>query len=666
LRASEVQVFEDGVPQRIESFELVRREARDPGPPGATSTPEVAAKSTQTFPSSREPSRVLAIVLDRMDTAGRSLAQTALVQFLAGIPRSDLIGLFSIDPSLAVLQPFTDDATSVSRAVDEYMHRGATPYDTGRDADRLRDLQQRIAALGGDAFDLGAIAYAAPAEVAGSAGPTLAGGTRDPAELHRLRLEADILGSFVSMERDQQGLSSVNALLALVNGLRRLPGRKAVLLLSQGLSLPDRAMAGFEAVVAEANRAQVSFNVAETGGLRVQSSLAEARREQAAVMAAKSQQQRDILLKSMERNENMLRLSPESGLGRLADQTGGFLTSDTNDLGAALRRVDEETSSYYLLSYTPTNVSFDGGFRRISVNVKRPHLTVQSRGGYYALREMMPTPVLPYEAHALAALDASPRPAAIAFEAQAFVFPDVGGSRVVVLADVPRAGWSAQTDRKAGVRRQDGVVIALVRDAGRRPVRKLSQRYSLEDPLKNDTAPVAGRVLFYKETVLPPGAYAVEFATEDLSKGTIGTAGSRIRVAAAPDGGLSVGDLIVIRSAERAGDSDAPTSPLRVGGVLVYPALSPRISRAAAGAVGVLATARPAPGTSPEAQVEVLQGGATRLTARLVATRTSTGLVQWSGVLRLGELPPGDYTLRLAASDPSGLVTRQAQLVIEP
>jgi hypothetical protein len=98
----------------------------------------------------------------------------------------------------------------------------------------------------------------------------------------------------------------------------------------------------------------------------------------------------------------------------------------------------------------------------------------------------------------------------------------------------------------------------------------------------------------------------------------------------------------------------------------VYPALSPRISRAAAGAVGVLATARPAPGTSPEAQVEVLQGSATRLASRLVATRTSTGLIQWSGVLRLGELPPGDYTLRLTASDPSGLVTRQAQLAIEP
>jgi VWFA-related protein len=420
-----------------------------------------------------------------------------------------------------------------------------------REALEARD-NLRIAALSGDAFDPGAMAYAAPAELAGSAGPALASGSRDPAELHRLRLEADILGSFVSMERDQQGLSSVNALLALVNGLKRLPGRKAVLLLSQGHSLPDRAMAGFEAVVAEANRAQVTFYVAETGGLRARSSLAEARREQAAVMAAKSQQQRDSLLKSMERNENMLRLSPESGLGRLADQTGGFLTSDTNDLGAALRRVDEETSSYYLLSYTPTNVSF-AGFRRISVNVRRPHLTVQSRGGYYALREIMPTPVLPHEAHALAALDASPRPAAIRFEAQAFVFPDVGGSRVVVLADVPRAGWSAQTDRKAGVRRQDGVVIALVRDAGRRPVRKLSQRYSLEDPLESGTAPVAGRVLFYKETVLPPGAYVVDFATEDLSKGTIGTVGSRLRVAPASAGGLNVGDLIVIRSAEAQG-----------------------------------------------------------------------------------------------------------------
>ena len=43
-----------------------------------------------------------------------------------------------------------------------------------------------------------------------------------------------------ALERDQQGLATINSMLALVNGLKTAPGRKAVVFFSEGLVLPPR------------------------------------------------------------------------------------------------------------------------------------------------------------------------------------------------------------------------------------------------------------------------------------------------------------------------------------------------------------------------------------------------------------------------------------------
>lgn len=71
-------------------------------------------------------------------------------------------------------------------------------------------------------------------------------------------------------------------------------------------------------------------------------------------------------------------------LRTLADGTGGLAVVNTNDIGAGLRRVADELSSYYLLAYSPTNTRRDGQYRRIEVRLKRPGVTVRARPGYVA------------------------------------------------------------------------------------------------------------------------------------------------------------------------------------------------------------------------------------------------------------------------------------------
>jgi len=87
----------------------------------------------------------------------------------------------------------------------------------------------------------------------------------------------------------------------------------------------------------------------------------------------------------------------------IADETGGVLIHDTNDLSAGLRRINDDMRGYYLISYIPKNEDYNGRFRQVSLKLSRPNLEVQTRKGYYAVEAVGQLPVLDYEAPAIAA-----------------------------------------------------------------------------------------------------------------------------------------------------------------------------------------------------------------------------------------------------------------------
>ena len=71
-----------------------------------------------------------------------------------------------------------------------------------------------------------------------------------------------------------------------------------------------------------------------------------------------------------------------STLRYLADETGGFAIVNTNDFGAELKRVDAETSDYYVLGFYSTNPDASQRVRRLEVKVDRAGVSVASRRAY--------------------------------------------------------------------------------------------------------------------------------------------------------------------------------------------------------------------------------------------------------------------------------------------
>jgi VWFA-related protein len=92
------------------------------------------------------------------------------------------------------------------------------------------------------------------------------------------------------------------------------------------------------------------------------------------------------------------------GLFYMANETGGELFKDANDLEDQLQAVLERNSVTYVLSFEPSPLAFDGRFHRLKVKLKDPaesRLRVSFRQGYY---EPRPFPELhPLEKDLLAA-----------------------------------------------------------------------------------------------------------------------------------------------------------------------------------------------------------------------------------------------------------------------
>ena len=71
-----------------------------------------------------------------------------------------------------------------------------------------------------------------------------------------------------------------------------------------------------------------------------------------------------------------------SSLRYIADTTGGFAVVNDNDFETAFKRIDAETSDYYMIGYYSSNPDTTKRVRQLEVKSRRANLSVASRRGY--------------------------------------------------------------------------------------------------------------------------------------------------------------------------------------------------------------------------------------------------------------------------------------------
>jgi VWFA-related protein len=161
------------------------------------------------------------------------------------------------------------------------------------------------------------------------------------------------------------GKQTLDTISGLANGLARLPGRKTIILLTEGFFIEDN-WADLRGVVGRAARASVRIYALDTRGLNRGSASS------------------DILnaaAPSPELSAPSLGDTNADGPNSLAVDTGGYVIRNENDFGKAFAEIDRDTSSYYVVGFR-TLAPPDGKYHGISVRVKRSGVSVRARKGY--------------------------------------------------------------------------------------------------------------------------------------------------------------------------------------------------------------------------------------------------------------------------------------------
>lgn len=389
LTGADFEVSEDGRPQQILSATLMRRgvPARIGGAPAVSPRSSDATTGDAAPASPKTPTpTVTAILFDSLSPDARPFATKAAAEFVNTLSSpSEYAGVFQSGLAMTTVLPFTNRTADLRAAID---HVANTPTDNlSAEAERKRAMART------QGLDPAAPVTAAAEEARGWT--TVADYEQrlyafdgpDKSEALLTQMALQMQEGYSRFLNEYEGDGSLSGLRSAVAALAPLSGRKSVLYFTEELPITSRLKPRFDALISEANRANVTVYTVDAAGLRVNSKEAETSR---GVNLAGAQGVGDAnrgdgaWTKDLEKQEQMLSSRPAAALGRLASETGGFMIDNTNDLGKGVARMQTERTTYYLLGYQPTNAVLDGKFRKVTVKVKRGKYTVRARPGYVA------------------------------------------------------------------------------------------------------------------------------------------------------------------------------------------------------------------------------------------------------------------------------------------
>ena len=648
LEPADFEVLEDGVPQTIGSFKGIFEDMPASGvvtEAAPAASPAAAAPSLGPRPDPAAPP-VTALVFDRLSPEAQRLAVHAAKSYFGGKDQKEAptyVGVFSIEGSLRPVTAFTRSVEEIEKGLDQMQSRASASFGIDRERKARVDQQADSAQQTADAG----------VSAAGRGGAQGIGSS--PAAAQLAQMESRMLTNFEALERDQQGYSQVNSLFAIIAALRPLPGRKSVVLFSEGVSIPPAVLRLFTGVIDAANRANVSIYTMDAAGLRVESPQAQIRDQVNKAgnrgltsYASSTGGGDEPLMKGLERNEDVLRQDPHTGLGELAQSTGGQLFENTNNLRTGFERLETDLRNYYLLGYTPINATYDGTFRKIDVRVKRSGLTVAARKGYFAVRDTGGAPVNTWEAPALGALDQKPVPNAFPFRAAALSFPNKdtpGLVPVLVHLKTEPMSFPLTDDQKSF--KSDFAIVVRFLDSHEKVARKVSQHYEMSGEVARLPIARNSDVLFYREPVLPTGVYTMETIVYDNPSKKASVRYSTVEVPRIDPKKLRISSLVLVDHSEQVPVDEPKDGPLFVKDVLIYPNLTGEVSKSVKELGFFFTVYRGTTTPAPEAVLDVIQNGK-RLAQLPLALdpADASGRIQQVGRLPLDAFAPGTYELR--------------------
>ena len=537
LKPEEIEVYENNIKQNITNFSFVNAETKtiEKQTPARKNAPPAPPVPVITAPlRSEEVRRTLALVVDDLSLSFTSAytVRRALRKFVDEMMQpNDLVAIIRTGSGVGALQQFTSDKRQLHAAIERLKwHPGGNSGTTG-----VPPIESGI-----------------PNSIRP---PSLIGKQpdEDVNEIQQYRKETFTVGT----------LGSVHY---VIEGMRELPGRKSIILFSDGFSMQEengldsRVMTFLRRLVDLANRAAVVIYTMDARGL-----------EDFNLTAADSvgnMTPQEIQRHLSARKNNFF--SSQAGLEYLAEVTGGITIKNQNRLDDGIEKVLNDQKGYYLVGYEPDEKTFDPvstRFNKLTVKVNRKGLKVRYRSGFFGITDAdtrnlaRSAPTTPRE-QILRALISPFATGELTVKLTPIFTNDVShGSYISSLIHVKAADLKF-TDEADGWKQTVFDVVAVALGEGGQLVDSVSRTETVR--VNGATFEKILREGFVYTVPFPikrPGAYQLRIALRDAGTARIGSANQFIEVPDLRKARLTLGGIILQNVDDEKSNRDDSAAP---------------------------------------------------------------------------------------------------------
>lgn len=508
LGKDDFEVFEDGKPRTVTYFSYVRTG----GGTQPAGSQQKAISAVPGFARYNTVTRTIALLVDdlKMSFDGINHTRETLKKFVdQQMSPGDLVAVVTTSGGISALQQFTTDKRMLHAAIDRIRFR----LDGG-------GQRGAVIAIGQDTGD---------------------------STLGQLLNRKFVVGT-------------LGTIRYITEGMKDMPGRKSLILLSDGFPIyrrkiePPVSVDEVQRVSDRANRsAVVIYGLDMRGldypGLQAQDDVANLESEQ--VVQA-------LYDRKVKFNDN------KQGLQFLAQETGGLAQFDDNDFNGGLSQMLEQQAGYYLLAFQPgeadaVRMSREGKYHRLTVRVRRSGLRVRYRKGYMGESADTETPPQTPAQRLLAALNSPFGGTGLRLRfTPGFVMGEKGQPAIRVLLHVEASELSFSPPGADGQRVAKLHVIAVAEGEATAVGGTTERAYTLKSKVDPSGKPlITGFVYAFQHEVKKPGPYNMRIAVLDDLSGKIGSASSFIDVPDVSKRSLAISGITMQDGDWRTGNVDA-------------------------------------------------------------------------------------------------------------
>ena len=650
LQQGELEIVDNDVPRKINSFRLIEGNLTITGEEQAQK-PVEGKRASRPIDVERE-IRLVTLIFNRLDLNARTIARTAALDLLKNeFPQNVYMGVLVLGDSLQAIQSFTNDIGLLRKAVDRATSGAYTEFVS--DSSRIQqEMQQQLGpATAGESVGEQAQGMSDATGGSGGRGPS-----GDPAGAAMAQMMLNMLQLARTSELAQTGRSAIWGLIDAVREQYRLPGRKSILFFSPGFGIPQGMEEPWRVLISTANRFNVTFYAIDARGLNTTAMNQEAvseLRDAASASRANLRKGTGVVTPAMaqafDTAINSGKANTQDTLADLAQSTGGFLIANTNDFRDQLKKVSEDISTYYQVTYDPHIDKYDGTFHKIEVHSSRAGLRIQARSGYFALPPSTGSAgviLAPYELSLIQSLSERPLPHDFSFQSAGMHFRGPGNEpEVSVVLDVPIGNVTLQQTNPTGPYEGGIDYIALLRNAGGEVVHKIRGKVPLAATPEQLATAKDSHFIYDEHVSLNPGRYTLETAV--LDKAAKKTSSRKSVFVVPPDGpSLGVSSVALIRGMREKNVDTSDQDPFLMADKLVTPTINPAFRKRTTNELSFYVVIYPDKTNSAQTELtmqfskdgEQFGAGSAPLPAVDAA-----GRIQYVARAATEKMPPGDY-----------------------